>query len=53
MFHTSHKVWIYLHAKRQGVTEPKWELDYDEIRQMRPAVAKATETYKLNAENYD
>ncbi len=32
MFHTSHKVWIYLHAKRQGVADPKWELDHDEIR---------------------
>ena len=42
-----------MHAKRQGVADPKWELDHDEIRSMKPAVAKVTETFKLYAENYE
>ena len=38
MFHTSHKVWVYLHNKRQGLDDPRWELDQNEINNMKPSI---------------
>jgi len=34
MFHTSHKVWIYLHGKRSNLDDPRWDIDKDEVNSM-------------------
>lgn len=48
MFHTNHKIWIYLHNRRDGVSDPKWELDQAEINSMAPAIKRVLDLYRTS-----
>lgn len=50
MFNQSHKVWVYVHNKRQGVTDARWELDQAEMAYMKTSLERAVETFILNKE---
>lgn len=49
MFHTQHKVWIYLHGKRNGPDDTRWDLDHDEVKHMKGVLSKIVELHaKIN-----
>jgi hypothetical protein len=50
MFHTSHKVWVYLHGNRHTVDDNRWDIDVEEVNHMKGVIAKIVETHRLNSD---